>query len=355
MAISPKKSNSWKTHLIKWIGVPGGGGILIGLFTNMDNLQSGNYQQFLQTSIISAIFWSILANGNGWIIDKIDKKWTWLDAPVKRTVIGILAMTAFSISASLLVLYAYITFYFGADFFKVAEANGWFSMLAMPLILTAIIALWGHGRAFLLEWRQAAIDVERLKNENLRSKFESMKSQINPHFLFNSLNALSSLVYENQDHAVEFIQRLSEVYRYVLDHQNDEVVDLQEELNFLNSYIYLNKIRFGDSLQVKFHNFSSANSEGSLPPLALQMVVENAIKHNEVSKDYPLYIDISKNSESINVINNLNPVVHKRSDSNGLGLKNIRARYQYLSDQRVEAKNDGKQFSVQLPILTFSP
>jgi len=355
MAIAPEKNKGWKTHLINWIGIPGGGGFLIGLFTNMDNLQSGNHEQFLQTSIISTIFWSVLANGNGWIIDQIDKKWTWLDAPVKRTVIGILAMVAFSISASLLVLYTYITFYFGADFLKVAEANGWFNMLAMPLILTAIIALWGHGRAFLLEWRQAAIDVERLKNENLRSKFESMKSQINPHFLFNSLNALSSLVYDNQDHAAEFIQKLSEVYRYVLDRQNDEVVALKDELNFLNSYIYLNKIRFGDSLRVNFHNCSPENSEGSLPPLALQMVVENAIKHNEVSKDYPLSIDISKNGACVDVINNLNPVKHKKSDSNGLGLKNIRARYQYLSDQRVEAKNDGKHFSVQLPILTFSP
>jgi hypothetical protein len=354
MANATQHKKIWNTSLFQWLIIPLSGGILIGLVTNTGSLQSGNFRFFLQTTIISFVYWSTLANGNAWMIDQIDKKYTWLDAPIKRTLIGIVAMLVYSVSVSLIILYIYITYYFKADFWGVVEANGWFNLLSMPLIITVILSLWGHGRAFLLEWRQSAIDVERLKNENLKSKFESMKSQINPHFLFNSLNALSSLVYENQADAVVFIRKLSEVYRYVLDHQHDEVVDIQEEMSFLKAYVFLNKIRFGDKLEVHFHPEDTDAFTGALPPLALQMVVENAIKHNEISKEHPLRIDIRKNGEGLEVINNLNPVAHKKSDAHGLGLKNIRARYQYLSDQAVEARHGTEEFFVYLPILNYS-
>ena len=102
-----------------------------------------------------------------------------------------------------------------------------------------------HGRGFLIAWRQAAIDNEKLKTEQVAIQYNSLKNQVNPHFLFNSFNALSSLVYEDQDKAVEFIRKLSQVYRYVLDRKDEEVVPVEEELSFASNFIFLQKIRFG--------------------------------------------------------------------------------------------------------------
>ena len=206
-----------------------------------------------------------------------------------------------------------------------------------------------------MEWRQAAIDVERLKSENLKSKFESLKSQVNPHFLFNSLNALSSLVYSDQDKATDFIQKLSEVYRYVLDHQNDEVVSLSEELDFVKSYIYLNQIRFGKNLTVDYRNFDNISTACMIPPVAVQMLVENCLKHNEVSKECPLNIELKLERDSLTVTNNLNPLTVPKQDAGGLGLSNIKARFGMMSDKEVRIEKTDSTFAVVLPLLSIAP
>ncbi len=262
-------------------------------------------------------------------------------------------MFLFTVVASLIVLFLYIELYHGASFVKSIKATGFFRAIAIPLIITTIIALWGHGREFLLSWRESAVDVERLKTENLKSKFESLRSQVNPHFLFNSLNALSSLVYADQGKAVNFIQKLSEVYRYVLDHQNDEVVDLQTEVTFLESYVFLNTIRFGNNFKVNYVDLDDLRTY-SIPPVALQMLVENCIKHNEISKEFPLIIEVRKENETIVVENNLNPIDIPKRDSNGLGLSNIISRYELLSDRKVGVEKSDTKFSVRLPLLTIS-
>ncbi len=196
--------------------------------------------------------------------------------------------------------------------------------------------------------------MEKLKNESLSSKFESLKNQINPHFLFNSLNALSSLVHADQDKATQFIQKLSDVYRYVLDHQYDEVVPAKIEVEFAKSYVYLHKIRFGENLQVNFNGINSLKREMTIPPLSLQMLVENCIKHNEISKDFPLTIDISSDDDYLVVKNNLNPLESPKRDSNGVGLGNIINRYSYLSDHEVMIDQTENQFSVSIPLLNVA-
>jgi LytS/YehU family sensor histidine kinase len=175
-----------------------------------------------------------------------------------------------------------------------------------------------------------------------------LKNQVNPHFLFNSFNALSNLVYEDPDKAVKFIKQLSEVYRYVLDTRDREVVSLEEELRFLQSYIYLQKIRFAEKLTI---DIQLENVNSQIAPLALQILVENAIKHNIVSEDDPLQVKIYPDNGFIAVENNLQKKSMGVEPSAGVGLENICRRYEFLSDKKVEILEDTDRFLVKLPIL----
>ncbi|MEQ9413384.1 MAG: histidine kinase, partial [Cyclobacteriaceae bacterium] len=216
------------------------------------------------------------------------------------------------------------------------------------LIVTFIISLFMHGRGFLQSWKLAEIEAEKAKQESIKANYESLKNQVNPHFLFNSLNALTSLVYEDQDKAAKFIKQLSEVYRYVLDSRNKEVVTLDEELSFMNSYLFLQQIRFGDKLKIENELKSM---KGNVPPLALQMLVENAIKHNEVSQEQPLIIKLHSDGSNLFVSNNLQLKSKQINESVGVGLDNITKRYEFLSDRPVVIEKDEKNFVVKLPIL----
>ncbi|MEO9803928.1 MAG: histidine kinase [Reichenbachiella sp.] len=346
-------SNDPKELINSWFTIPFIGGLVIALMHDSHHLMEGEYVAFFQSASVSVVFWSALANGNSIIIYWIDQRWTWLEHPIQRSVIGIAAMLVYTPIASIIIIYGYVEFVLDVRFEKVLESRSIFSLLTVPMGITVVVSLWQHGKGFFMEWRQAAIDVERLKNENLKSKFESLKSQVNPHFLFNSLNALTSLVYADQGKAVQFIQKLSEVYRYVLDHQNDEVVDLKTEVDFLKSYVYLNKIRFGDNFEVTYTNLDSVNSADSVPPVTLQMLIENCIKHNEISKENRLHITVEREGQVIIVENNINPIKVAKQDSNGLGLSNIISRYEMLSDKKVEVSPTETSFKVVVPILSF--
>lgn len=351
VCVSTKKS-PW--GIIKqWIIIPGIGGMTFAIIEHLASDEMHG-QTFLQSLLVSSTFWSVLANGNGIIVDWLDKRWTWLESPVRRVIIGVSALLIYTVIASLFILYAYIEWVLDYSFYKVIESQGVMAMLSLPIGITVFIALFQHGQGFLLEWRQAAIDVERLKNENLKSKFETLKTQVNPHFLFNSLNALTSLVYADQSKAVEFIQKLSQVYRYVLDHQNDEVVPLQTEVDFLKSFVYLNTIRFGDNFEVTYVNMDDFKSSETIPPVTLQMLIENCIKHNEISKKNQLKISVERKNGEVVVTNNINPITSAKQDSSGLGLSNIISRYEMLSDKKVEVRESADTFEVVVPILSLS-
>ena len=206
------------------------------------------------------------------------------------------------------------------------------------------------GRSFLINWRKAAVDSERLKRESVKAQYEALKNQVNPHFLFNSLNALTNLVYEDQDKAAKFIKQLSEVYRYVLDTRDKELVTLEEELRFVKSFVYLQEIRFGDNL--KFELSMDANpGELQVAPLALQLLIENAIKHNIISREQPLHIRITNSNDWIIVENNVQRKTMITESHTGMGLENIRQRYKFLSDKPMEVIEAEGNFVVKLPLI----
>jgi hypothetical protein len=197
--------------------------------------------------------------------------------------------------------------------------------------------------------RQNELIHEKIMKENLEYKYETLKSHINPHFLFNSFSVLTALVHQNSDLASDFISKLSKIYRYVLENKDKEMVSLEEELSFLESYMFLLKIRHDKGIEVSY-DVKIRKNEYSIPALALQMLAENAAKHNSFSQDMPLKLNVfTEDGEYLVIRNNLN--IRQVSDSSGTGLNNIRERYNLLSENQMIVEKDEGFFTVKLPLI----
>lgn len=229
-----------------------------------------------------------------------------------------------------------------------------FGNILVGLIATLVISVIYECFYFFSKWKTSLLEAEKLKRENIRFQFESLKSQVNPHFLFNSLNTLTSLIEEEPKNAVQFVQHLSHVYRYVLTTREKDLVLLQEEVQFIRSYLYLLHMRFGNNLRAEI-NIPEECRQKQLPPLALQLLVENAIKHNIVAAEQPLelHIRIDKRGH-LEVENSLQKKQHVEPGS-GFGLKNIIKRYQLLGRSDVEISAADNYFTVALPLLHTQP
>jgi two-component system, LytTR family, sensor kinase len=212
---------------------------------------------------------------------------------------------------------------------------------------------------FMRQLRETQVEAEKLKKISLQARFQSLKDQVNPHFLFNNLNVLSTLVFKDQEMANEFIQQLSRVYRYVLQNQDKELIEVGEELAFIESYVYLLHTRFGENLTVCVDVPLPVRNYYTIP-MAVQMLVENAIKHNVSSKSRPLKIDLFADEEGFLVVRNN---LQRRTDladplppehSTRIGLQNITKRYGFVSNKMVSVVADEKTFTVKLPLIQLA-
>jgi two-component system, LytTR family, sensor kinase len=217
------------------------------------------------------------------------------------------------------------------------------------LFLNCVNAIW----YFVDRYRVAEIRAEQFKKDSIEAQFQALRNQINPHFLFNCLNALSNLVYKDADTSVRFIAQLSNVYRYLLYSQEHKIVSLQAELDFIDSYLYLLKIRFGDNISIVKH-IAIDVEKFHIAPATLQLLIENAIKHNIVSSKAPLCITITSLNGAISVSNNLQEKQIKEPSA-FVGLKNIEKRYEFLSDMPVEIIKTDKAFTVKVPLVEVAP
>ncbi|GAA4470215.1 hypothetical protein GCM10023189_58450 [Nibrella saemangeumensis] len=327
---------------------------LMGIPTGYLNCRScySSWEGALTMSIFTGAFWAFLWTGNGLLTDYLNTKIDWVREPGKRFLAGIVGTVIFSAIIILLINAAFHIIWLGKSATGFFADSGVIGSFISSFMITTLVSLFLHGRSFLFSWRQSAINEERLSAEILSSRYESLKSQVNPHFLFNSLNALTSLVYKDQDQAVLFIRKLADVYRYVLDTRDTELVPLRHELAFVNDYVFLQKIRYDESLQIDIRVDSMLNSH--IPPLALQMLLENAVKHNIISEDDPLQVEVFIEQDYLVVRNNLQPK-STMEENTGLGLQNIAARYEFLSNRKVLVEATPKYFVVKLPILRSQP
>jgi len=209
---------------------------------------------------------------------------------------------------------------------------------------------FNEGAAFFERWREVVDEAEQLKKENLRSQLEGLKGQVNPHFLFNSLNSLSSLISEDPEKAEKFLDEMSKVYRYLLRTNEDGLTSLDAEMQFIYSYFHMLKTRYSDGLEMET-KISDQYLDYQLPPLTLQMLVENAVKHNMILKNSPLKILImTTNSGKLVVSNNLQRKDRKVS-SNKVGLTNIVNKYRLMKQEEIAVRDDGKEFAVVVPLI----
>lgn len=190
---------------------------------------------------------------------------------------------------------------------------------------------------------------QELQEANSKMQYQQLKSQINPHFLFNSLNVLVSLINKDSERATDYTKKLSEVYRYVLTHDLQDTVSVGDELEFIRNYIEILQIRFGDGLKF-VSDIKEADTHRIIPPMSLQVLVENAVKHNAVTQSNPLTIHLSSGNECLIVSNNIIPRF-KVEESMRIGLENLKEKYHIISGKIVVVEQNEKEFTVKLPLL----
>jgi len=267
----------------------------------------------------------------------------------KRILIGFLASFLVSISVIFLLRVFEDVFVEGIAF-NVFLQKERMSNYLFAIVMTFVVTLAFHAFHFYKAYNENKVKEQKIIAGTANAKFESLKNQIDPHFLFNSLNVLSSLIEENPENAQKFTTSLSKIYRYVLEQKDKELVSVQEELSFAKTYMNLLKMRFENSITFELpENFS--NLEAKVVTLSLQLLLENTIKHNVVSEQKPLHIKIYVKDNYLVVENNLQKK-EVLQDRRGVGIQNIVSRYAILSKRKVLIDETNTTFAVHLPILT---
>jgi two-component system LytT family sensor kinase len=297
---------------------------------------------FVWSLIICATQWL----GNSYIYGLLDKKFSWQDHLVKRAIWGSLALIAYSATAFVVVQMIMYKLVMGS----LPENPVSFGLRSsyVAILISFIVCLIFVAVAFFRNWKKSLLEAERFKSEMLMYKYESLQNQINPHFLFNSFNVLSDLVYEDQRKAVGFIEQLSQLFRYVLDSRDRELVSLREEMEFIDAYIFLLQSRFEEKLIIE--KKVTSTDEEMVVPMTLQLLIENCVKHNEISSSLPLEIKIYRQDDSLIVENKRQPK-STPAESRRTGLSNIRQQYSYFTDQEIVITESELQYSVAVPVI----
>ena len=335
-----------RKFLIKHILVPVVFGVVIGILMTMifNWADLFSWKSMLRQCIYSVILTFLFWKGNEAIIRYLNKRHSWFNETKKV----ITRHITYSSIYSLLVIFL---FYFYIWFFVLHKKTlhgfivNFKGGLFICLTITVIAILISYSLYFFRYWKKAVLSEEQIKRESLALQYESLKNQVNPHFLFNSLNVLTSLIERDKDASIKYVKQLSDVFRYVLDQNVRELVPIETELKFIESYKFLQNIRFGNNFQIEI-NIKEKNF--LMVPLALQILVENAVKHNEISTENPLTIHIYDDDDYLYISNNLQPRGNL-PDSNQIGLKTLDFQYEFLAKRKMEVLNADNQFVVKLP------
>lgn len=315
-----------------------------------------NIENFLYTIVISFMYSFILGGGNGLINDFLNKKFPWSEATTKR---GIISIVVILIANVIMVYFCnymnFVVFQKGAttEEYFTGKYNfiNWFT-INIALLISAFL----HAKGFMDELKRTSkkeVVEQKLIAKSANAQFESLKNQLDPHFLFNSLNVLSSLIDENPVQAQKFTASMSKIYRYVLEQKDKELVTVEDEIEFAKIYCDLLKTRFEDSVNFEF-NVDKENLRKFVVPLSLQLLLENCIKHNLATSSKPLLIRIFTERDILCIENNLQ-IREQIKESAGIGLANIVQRYSLLTSRNVFIEKSEDYFKVKLPVLNDKP
>lgn len=298
------------------------------------------FVHMLISTIITSFYWLT----SRWIVKKLWQKYPWHLEPLKHILIEVPALILSAIAITSL---SWLVFYF------TREEMMWDTLkfnITIIILLVLFLSTYHEALFFYFQWKENFNKSAVLEKENMESRYESLKNQVNPHFLFNSLNTLLSQVKENSEPS-NYIHHLSDFLRYSLQDEDMGIKTLNDEISIVKNYCFLQKSRFANNLQLSLEVPESVDHY-ALPKLSLQMLVENAIKHNIISDEKPLHIRIYINGEYIVVENNLQKRFEDKSTKQGLD--NIRKRYKFLSARDILIQEKNNKFTVELPLLTIT-
>ena len=326
--------------------------IIVSLFIFLIDPGEKTFERYSVTFLISGMYTFFIGLGNGFLNDYLDSKFSWTDETRKRTIAAIVGTLVMNIALVYFCNYLNFIVIQGKNpekFFN-GEMNfiNWF-LINFAIMISAI----GHARGFMAAWKNSTkkeVVEQKLIAKSANAQFESLKNQLDPHFLFNSLNVLDSLIEENPVQAQRFTNSMSKIYRYVLEQKDKELVSVEEEIDFAKTYCELLKTRFEDAVTFDF-NISEEDKKGFVVPLSLQLLLENSIKHNFATSSKPLNIKIFTEKGNLIIENNLQ-TRELPNTSTGVGLANIVSRYNLLTERNVFVEKSEAFFRVKLPILT---
>jgi two-component system, LytTR family, sensor kinase len=303
-----------------------------------------SWDKYVATFIITAVIWI----GNRYIMIYSRKKYPDFNNVKTRIYFQAVIMLLFTVlfNSSLGRLAEDV---FEDGLIKPSRADILIHSNSAALFCTIMIIAVYESIYFMHQLRHSVEETENLKRENLAAQLNALRTQVNPHFLFNNLNTLSSLIPENPKHAVDFVQQLSKVYRHILEVKEEKSILLSKEMEVLEAYYFLLKTRFGNNIELKI-NIPCEKLDKNIVPLSLQLLMENAIKHNIVSESRPLHVNIFTENGSLVMDNNLQ-LKKQISESTGIGLDSIRNRYKLISEKPVKVTESETNFTVSIPLI----
>lgn len=317
---------------------------------NIDKIsnESGGNQAFLVGFLICLVAPAIVVEMSFAVSHWLDGFLKWDEQPLRRSVVHLVVVFALTGIISLIMPRIYFWLSPVPPSLKENVPRAMIKNGVIGLLATLIGTGIHLAMSFFHHWKTKSLEAEQYKVAAAEAQIEALKAQLDPHFMFNSLNTLTELVEINSSQSLDFLRSFGQVYRYVLQTREHESVTLQEELDFADSYLFLLKTRFGEALQVE-KNIAETDLEKHLPPMTLQLLLENAVKHNVLTASKPLHVRLSSDGKWLTVQNNLQPKSSKPYSS-GIGLKNITGRVLRLTQQEPIIENGDDFFTVKIPL-----
>lgn len=343
MPLVDQRKTKWREIIIRFVGITIIS--LVSVFVDFGYTQGDT--NFTKAFIVSFIRTALIWNGSMIIIQYAVHRFPVFKETVKLIAFQIIALCVFVLLVELGEIYTV------ENYLKIAMSyTEKRTLIIGSLLITFMISSIYASVAFFLEWKENLLRTQALEKANLEARYDTLRNQVNPHFLFNSLNTLLMLVNDNPV-ASKYVESISEIMRYMLQSQDKDAVLLRDELKIARDYVFIQQSRFGDKLQVEF-DVPEKFYHYAIPPLALQMLLENAVKHNVVSKEDPLKVRVFMQDSLFIVIENTVKAKIDKDPSTGVGLENIRNRYFHLTGKDILVKQENGKFVVMLPLFEKS-
>lgn len=329
--------------------------VLVGSMLPMDVLLNyffygedyfSSASQFLTTTLVSFVYLGLAFLSYGLVAISLRNRFPEDRQLTKRLAfcLGIFFLMSAVYISLLLLAYDHFNFY-GYEYSDIDFTKGYVTLITVNIFLTFL----NEGISRFEKFKTTITENEQLKKEYMHSQLLGLKSQMNPHFLFNSLNSLSSLIHEDSEIAEEFLDHMSKVYRYLLRNNEEKFVTLETEINFIKSYYFLLKVRHEEGLQLHIQVTPESKARW-IPPLTLQMIIENAMNQNALSRSKPLTISIQDSEDGLRIVNSIAPKINS-VHSNAEIEENINNKYRLLCGCEIEIEETEKQRSIVLPVI----